>query len=93
MTYANFEEFRDHKLHEGYDDVLLREWTPGFSNEVHTHPFDTYAIVATGEFWLTVDGQTLHYRAGEAFQLARNVPHSERYGSEGAVFWAARRNP
>jgi quercetin dioxygenase-like cupin family protein len=59
---------------------------------VHEHPFDTRAVVVRGEFWLTVDGQTRHLKTGERFELARHIPHAERYGPEGATFWAARVN-
>ena len=42
--------------------------------------------------WLTVDTQTRHLRPGDRFDLAHDVPHAERYGSEGATYWVARRN-
>jgi quercetin dioxygenase-like cupin family protein len=93
MTTLTFDAFKAQKLAEGYDEVLLREWAPNLVNEPHTHPFDTHAFVAQGEFWLTVNGQTTHYVAGSTFELARGIPHAERYGTEGAVFWAARINP
>ena len=32
------------------------------------------------------------HKAGDTFLVARGVVHSERYGPEGAVFWAARKN-
>lgn len=89
---TDFEEFKQQKLAEGYDEVLLRVWEPDFRNEPHKHPFDTDALVAQGEFWLTVGDRVSHFRAGERFQLGRQIEHSERYGAEGAVFWAARRN-
>ena len=92
MSQDTFELFRAHKLSEGYDEVLVREWAPGFSNEPHSHPFDTDALVVYGEFWLSIDGQTTHHHAGDRFQVARGVMHAERYGSQGAVFWAARKN-
>ena len=92
MTPDSFDTFQTHKLREGYDEVLLREWAPDFSNAPHSHPFDTDALVVQGEFWLTVDGRTAHYRAGDRFQVARGVLHAERYGPQGAVFWAARKN-
>lgn len=93
MTCDTFETFKTHKLSEGYDEVLLREWAPGFANEMHEHPFDTDAVVAQGEYWLTMNGQITHYKTGDAFKVARGVLHSEKYGPEGAVFWAARKNP
>ena len=90
---VTFEAFREQAMAAGYDEALLREWAPNFANELHTHPFDTHALVARGEFWLTVAGRVTHLKAGDTFDVARGVEHSERYGSEGATFWAARRNP
>lgn len=92
MIHETFEAFQSRKLQEGYDEVLLREWAPDFANEPHTHPFDTDALVVQGEYWLTTEGQTTHYQAGDSFRVARGVTHSERYGPQGAVFWAARKN-
>jgi mannose-6-phosphate isomerase-like protein (cupin superfamily) len=92
MMDNNFEAFKARKSQEGYDQVLERVWEPNFFNEPHDHPFDTDAIVAQGEYWLTVDGKTTHFKTGDSFQVARGVVHSERYGPEGAVFWAARKN-
>ena len=92
MMHETFENFQARKLQEGHDEVLVREWAPGFSNEPHSHPFDTEAVVAQGDYWLTMNGQTTHYKTGDTFKVARGVMHSERYGTEGAVFWAARKN-
>jgi quercetin dioxygenase-like cupin family protein len=92
MTDDNFEAFRQRKLQEGFDEVLVREWQPDFANEPHAHPFDTDALVARGEYWLTLDGKVTHYKAGDRFRVARGVLHAERYGAQGAVFWAARKN-
>jgi quercetin dioxygenase-like cupin family protein len=50
------------------------------------------AIVVAGELWLTEGEITRHLRAGDRFELARSVPHAERYGAEGATYWAARRH-
>jgi mannose-6-phosphate isomerase-like protein (cupin superfamily) len=92
LDASAFESFRDQALAAGYDEALLREWAPNFANETHTHPFDTHALVARGEFWLTVGGSVQHFKTGDSFDVARGVEHSERYGPEGATFWAARRN-
>ena len=72
--------------------MLVREWAPSFVSDEHTHPFDTEALVVEGEFWLTCDGKTTHLTAGDTFTLGRNKPHAEKYGPEGSVFWAARKN-
>lgn len=92
MSDNTFDAFKARKLSEHYDEVLVREWAPGFANAPHEHPFDTDAIVAQGEFWLTTNGQTIHYQAGDRFAVARGQIHSEKYGTQGAVFWAARKN-
>jgi quercetin dioxygenase-like cupin family protein len=92
MTDPTFESFRQRKLAEGFDEVLIRVWDPGFENEPHAHPFDTDAVVAEGDYWLTMNGQVTHLKMGDVFKVARGVVHSEKYGAQGAVFWAARKN-
>lgn len=89
---TTFDDFRTQALSEGYDEVMERQWTPLTVLDTHTHPFAASAVVTAGEMWLTVDGQTRHLRPGDTFALARDVPHAERYGSEGATYWVARRN-
>jgi quercetin dioxygenase-like cupin family protein len=89
---TDFEAFEKLKLNEGFDEVLIRTWEPNFSNEKHTHPFDTEAVVVKGEFWLTIGKEVRHLRIGDHFKVPRDVLHSEKYGPEGAVFWAARKN-
>jgi len=92
MSDDSFDAFKSRKLSEGYDQVLVREWDPDFVTEPHEHPFDADAIVVKGELWLTTNGLTTHYKAGDAFKVGRGVTHAEKYGPEGAVFWAARKN-
>jgi len=92
MNPQDFEAFRTDAQTRGFDDVLVREWAPGLVTGTHEHPFDVDARVVRGEFWLAVDGQTRHLQAGDAFTLARGLPHAEQYGPEGATFWVARRN-
>lgn len=87
-----FAAFRRAALAEGFDEVLEREWPADAVVAEHTHPFDAKAVVSRGEMWLTVAGHTRHLRPGDGFELARGVPHAERYGAEGAAYWVARRN-
>ena len=58
----------------------------------HTHPFAVHALVTQGEMWLTQGGCTLHLKPGDTFTLAREEPHDELYGPQGAIDWAARRH-
>lgn len=92
MFNESFESFQARKLSEGFDEVLVRKWDPHFSNSMHEHPFDTEALVAKGEFWLTMDGKTAHYQKGDVFKVPRGAMHCEQYGPDGAEFWAARKN-
>jgi len=87
-----FEAFRDEMLAAGYEEVLERPWAPGAVVPTHTHPFEANAVVVQGEMWLTeLGGATRRLMTGDRFHLQANVPHDERYGPEGAVYWVARR--
>lgn len=92
MQITDYSLFQTKALAEGFDEVLEREWAPDTVLDTHTHPFSVKALVVRGEMWLTVDEQTRHLLAGDSFALDRDVPHAERYGSEGAAYWVARRN-
>jgi quercetin dioxygenase-like cupin family protein len=92
MTTLDFEDFRRESLAAGFDEVLERHWAPHTVLETHTHPFSVQAVVTRGEMWLSCGEDTRHLQAGDTFQLAREAPHAERYGAEGASFWVARRN-
>ena len=71
---------------------MSRDWAPDQVVPVHEHPFEARALVVAGEMWLTVGDATQHIPAGGTFHLSPYVSHSERYGSEGATYWVARRN-
>jgi quercetin dioxygenase-like cupin family protein len=89
MTY---DEFETASRAEGFDTVLVREWEPGQVVGEHTHPFAVKALVVRGDFWLSCGGTDRHVQTGDRFELAAGAPHTERYGPEGATFWAARRH-
>jgi hypothetical protein len=90
--HESFAEFEARARAAGFDEVLERRWAPGTVLDTHTHPFSVEALVTQGRMWLTCDGGTRELVAGDRFVLARDVPHAERYGDEGATYWVARRN-
>ena len=92
MAHITFQAFEAAALARGFDEVLERKWEPLALVGEHTHPFDADALVVQGDMWLTVDDDTRHLRLGDTFALDANVVHAERYGSEGATYWVARRN-
>jgi cupin domain len=87
-----FEAFKADARAQGFDEVLERQWPPSTVLEQHTHPFSVRARVVRGEMWLTVGDDVRHLRAGDEFTLDSDIPHSERYGSEGTTYWVARRH-
>lgn len=92
MNRLDFEDFRAQAVNEGFDEVIERRWPAGTVLDTHTHPFALQALVVDGEMWLSVGPETRHLRVGDTFELAREVPHAERYGEHGACYWVARRN-
>lgn len=92
MNLPTFEAFKQQASARGFDEVLERKWPPHTVLETHTHPFAVEAIVTQGEMWLTVAGKTQHLLPGQHFSLARDVPHDERYGGQGATYWVARKS-
>ena len=53
IRQLRFEDFRDEKLEQGYQEVLERSWVPNTENEMHHHEFTADGIVIQGEFWLS----------------------------------------
>ena len=91
MSLPTLADFTATKRAQGFDEVLERPWPPLTVLDTHTHPFDASALVVQGRMWLTVAGQTRELGPGDSFEVARNTPHDERYGPEGATYWVARR--
>ena len=92
MGRPSFQEYEAEALAEGFDEVAERLWEPLAEAPTHSHPFAVRALVVAGDLWLTVDGNERHLRAGDTFEIERDAPHAERYGPEGATYWAARRH-
>ena len=91
MSDVTFAAFESEARAQGFDEVLERRWPPSKVLDTHTHPFALRALVVAGEMWLTVGDDIRHLLPGETFALERDVPHAERYGTDGATYWIARR--
>jgi hypothetical protein len=92
MSTASFSDFAASARAQGFDEVTERNWDANLALETHSHPFAVRALVVRGEMWLTVGDGTRHLRPGDSFELHRDEPHAERYGADGATYWAARRH-
>jgi hypothetical protein len=91
MRTIDFEAFRLQALIEGYDEVLERVGEPLTIHDMHQHPFSVRGLLTRGEMWLTVGDLTRQLRPGDTFEIACDELHAERYGAQGATYWAARR--
>ena len=91
MYTKNFDDFASAARAAGFDEVLERYWAPDTKLDVQSHNFAAQAVVTQGEMWLTCDGVTRHLTCGDTFSIGHQVPHSERYGAQGATYWVARR--
>jgi quercetin dioxygenase-like cupin family protein len=87
----SLEEFTEKTMADGYEGVVTREWAANSISETHTHEFAVHAVIAKGEMWLTRGDKTDHLRVGDTFTMDPDTPHSEKYGPDGTVYWAARR--
>ncbi len=91
MSLPTFEEFASATRAAGATEVIERRWAPGQVLDTHTHPFRVVdALVVEGEMWLTCGPETRHLRPGDRFTLPAELPHAERYGQAGAVYWVGR---
>jgi len=93
MQLPNLEDFSATTRAMGYDAVSIRDWEPNKVIPTHTHEFGVHAIVTQGEMWLTRGGDVEHLQVGDTFTMLPDTPHSEKYGPQGAIYWAARQFP
>lgn len=87
-TFADFEAAARQR---GCTAVLERRWPAETVLAEHTHDFAASALVVQGRMWLTVGPTTRELGPGDRFELEAGTAHAERYGSDGATYWVARR--
>ena len=88
---VNSESFEAGLKSDGFDEILTSTNPGGKYNAEHAHPFDVRAMVLQGEVTLGWDGRTQTFRPGDIFTMARDCPHTERFGPEGAVSLVGRK--
>ncbi len=79
LRAAGFEEFT----------TVTRE--PHGFLDTHTHPFESKALILSGEITLVCQGQERLYRTGDIFHLSHAEPHTERYGPRGVSYLVGRK--
>ncbi|OAJ54005.1 cupin [Paraburkholderia ginsengiterrae] len=83
--------FTESLTKEGFPDTLLVTREANGEVDVHTHPFESKALILEGEMSIRVGEEERAYRAGDVFHLPANEPHSERYGPNGVTFLVGRK--
>lgn len=86
------QEFEASVLAEGYSPAQNVERAASFSMGEHQHPFDAYALVTAGEFFITVGSIRHSYKTGDIFQLPAGTLHHENSGPQGASYIVGRRD-
>jgi len=76
---------------EGFTTVVLVTYEANGGRDLHEHPFESKALVLSGELEIDTDGTTTHYRAGDVFHLGCSQPHVERYGPAGVSYLVGRK--
>lgn len=86
------QSFETELKREGYDEILTGSTQGPKHNAEHSHPYDVKAMVIDGAITLAWEGKTQTFRPGEIFTMARGCPHTETFGSEGAVTLVGRKH-
>jgi len=89
------EQFKARLLRDGYREILEKEMPAGESMDEHTHPFDVRLLVLEGGATIQCSGeaQAVSIGVGDVYELAANVPHTEKYSSDGYRFLLGKREP
>jgi len=75
----------------GFAQSVEVEWPANGSLEEHSHPFESRALILSGEITLCVDGRETRYGSGETFHLPHGTMHRERYGPAGVRYLVGRK--
>lgn len=76
---------------QGYEQVTTVTRAPHGFLDVHQHPFESRALILSGEISIRCNGHEVLYRPGDVFHLRHAEPHSERYGPAGVSYLVGRK--
>ena len=87
----NQQEFEAALKAENYDEIVNISKAVGYQMGEHSHAFDAYALILSGDITLTVNGASTTYKAGDTFRLAANTLHQESTIPNGVNYVVGRR--
>ena len=85
------QDFRRVLSAEGFGTVVLVTYEANGGRDLHEHPFESNALVLSGELEIDTEGSTTHYGVGDVFRLRHSQPHVERYGPAGVSYLVGRK--
>jgi quercetin dioxygenase-like cupin family protein len=91
MTTMTQQAFEAALKAENYGEIVNISKAVGYQMGEHTHAFDAYALILSGDITLTVNGVSTTYQAGDTFQLAANTMHQESTIPHGVNYVVGRR--
>ena len=62
-----------------------------FKSKPHTHEFDVWLLVVSGQLTLTRGEASETYRPGDTFEMTAGCLHTEQYGPDGTTYLVGRR--
>ena len=85
------EEFTRILAAEGFEEAVTVTREPVGFVGTHTHPFETKALILSGELRISTAMAERTCQAGQVFHLRAGEPHAERYGPEGVAYLVGRK--
>lgn len=83
--------FENGLMRDGFDEILIRDATPGSVQKEHIHSFDVRVLILEGAFFVATATDRIDCVAGESFDLAAGEPHIDGAGPAGAKLLIGRR--
>ncbi len=87
----NEEQFKQQLQEQGYGETVSVDYEPNAANDMHTHDFDAFVFVLSGEITLVTEDDSATHKRGETCKLAANTLHLEQAGGSGATILVGRK--
>lgn len=85
------EDFSRQLRADGFREIVLVEREPDGVLDQHSHPFESKALILSGELTLLIAGRESFYGSGDVFHLRPGELHAERYGRAGVRYLVGRK--
>ncbi len=84
-------QFRQQLQEQGYSEAVSVDYEPNAANDMHTHDFDAFVFVLSGELTLVTEDDSTTHKPGQTCKLAAGTRHCEQAGGSGATILVGRK--